>query len=343
MPAQPVVDFPRPGSRIPAHIEARRQVSLGLETELAELHQLNLGKRLGEMFFFIGLGLMGGALNLSGTSNWVLPWLGTLATVLALNAFILLMDDGMHGTLFANSFWNRWASVALGLTYGMSFTAYQVVHLRHHHFLGSADDPDDYHNYAADRRMLWAMHYLRLIVGPYLYLFMIPSLAFRYATALERRQIIQEYIGLGLVYGLLFSTIALRWLWLLWLMPLMITGHLTAIRGLAQHGLTDSHDPFLASRSMRVSPLMAFLMVNENYHLEHHFFPEIPSYHLAQAHRLLWPRLPRAVTGSSYAMFLLKFLAATLKLDDAPIGRVDRVGPSGLAQRRPGYDQRSLG
>lgn len=328
MPAQPVVDFPRHGSRIPAHIEARRQVSLGLETEVAELHQLNLGKRLGEMFFFIGLGLMGGALNLSGTSNWALPVMGTLATVLALNAFILLMDDGMHGTLFANSFWNRWASVALGLTYGMSFTAYQVVHLRHHHFLGSANDPDDYHNYAADRRMLWAMHYLRLIVGPYLYLFMIPSLAFRYATAIERRQIIQEYIGLGLVYGLLFSTIALRSLWLLWLMPLMITGHLTAIRGLAQHGLTDSHDPFLASRSMRISPLMAFLMVNENYHLEHHFFPEIPSYQLARAHRLLWPRLPRAVTGYSYAMFLLKFLVATLKLDEAPIGRVDLVRPT---------------
>lgn len=301
---------------------------LGLEAELAALHQLDLGQRLGQLSFFVGLGLIGGALTFSGGFSWVGPALGTLATVLALNAFILLMDDGMHATLFASDFWNRWVSVALGLTYGMSFTAYQVVHLRHHHFLGSADDPDDYHNYSTQRRTLWIMRYLRLIVGPYLYLVMIPVLAWRYATATERRRILVEYGVLGLIYGLLFSSVALGQLWELWLLPLMLTGHLTAVRGLAQHGVTQAHDPFLASRSMRINPLMAFLMVNENYHLEHHFFPEIPSYHLARAHHLLWPRLPRAVTGSSYVGFLLKFLAASLNMDESPIGRVDFVRPA---------------
>jgi hypothetical protein len=46
----------------------------------------------------------------------------------------------------------------------------------------------------------------------------------------------------------------------------------------------------------------------------------VPSYHLPELHRLLWPRLPRAVTGRSYLAFLVRFLRATWTLDETPIG-----------------------
>jgi hypothetical protein len=71
---------------------------------------------------------------------------------------------------------------------------------------------------------------------------------------------------------------------------------------------------------MRPHPVVAFCLLNENYHLEHHLFPEVPSYHLRELHELLWPRLPRAVTGQSYVGFLLRFLRATWRLDETPIG-----------------------
>ena len=58
------------------------------------------------------------------------------------------------------------------------------------------------------------------------------------------------------------------------------------IRSLAAHGITDPDDPLLASRSIDAHPIVAFFFRNENYHLEHHLFPEIPSYNLKAVHRM---------------------------------------------------------
>jgi fatty acid desaturase len=63
-----------------------------------------------------------------------------------------------------------------------------------------------------------------------------------------------------------------------------------------------------------------FLVLNENYHLEHHLYPEIPSYHLHQLHLLLRDRFPRSVSGRSYSGFLARFLRATWRRDETPIG-----------------------
>ena len=73
---------------------------------------------------------------------------------------------------------------------------------------------------------------------------------------------------------------------MVWFVPLLLMGALTAIRGFTQHGITDASDPYLASRTMLPSPMVAFFLLNENYHLEHHLFPEVPSYHLPALHRV---------------------------------------------------------
>jgi fatty acid desaturase len=104
--------------------------------------------------------------------------------------------------------------------------------------------------------------------------------------------------------------------------PLLLVGSLTAIRGFTQHGITEAADPYLASRTMLPNPIVAFFLLNENYHLEHHLFPEVPSYHLPKLHQLIWWRLPRAVSGTSYLAFLAAFLKATPRMDETPIGRV---------------------
>ena len=75
---------------------------------------------------------------------------------------------------------------------------------------------------------------------------------------------------------------------------------------------------------MLPNPLIAFFLLNENYHLEHHLFPEIPSYHLPRLHQLIWPKLPRAVSGHSYLAFLATFFRATPRMDETPIGLVIR-------------------
>ncbi|MFY9825443.1 MAG: fatty acid desaturase [Thermoanaerobaculia bacterium] len=314
------------------HADARRQMMLGIETELAALRQLDTGIRIREMSLFIGLWVAGMLINAYGyrAAPGLLPTLvriaGTVMTAVAINTFILFLHEGMHKTLFASPQLNRWVSVSLGVVFCLSFSAYKVMHQRHHQYLGDERDPDDYSNYTKNRLLLWFLHYVRLIAGVYIYIVMIPVLASRKGSPADRRDILVEYGVLAAVYAVVFTLVPGGYLLYLWFIPLVMAAHMTAIRGLTQHGITEAHDPYLASRSIQAHPVVAFCLLQENYHLEHHLFPEIPSYHLAEVHKLIWPRLPRVVTGRSYLAFLFKFFAATLRMDDRPIGFIEMIG-----------------
>lgn len=327
-----LVPTPLDTSAVPSQLEARRHLMRGLEADYATLRRLDRTKRLAELAFFFVLWLAGMALNLGGQlqtpglAHAAARVAGTLLTAVAINTFILLMHEGMHNILFANRVANRWVSDLLGLTFIMSFTSYRVMHLRHHQYLGEAGDPDDYSNYTQNRLVLWCLHYLRLLVGVYVYIIVIPFLAFRHGTTGDRWRILEEYAVLIAVYAVVAWLVPGRLLLTLWFIPLVIAAHMTAVRGLTQHGITNAKDPYLASRTIQASPIVAFCLLNENFHLEHHLFPEVPSYHLAALHKLIWPRLPRAVTGRSYLGFLGRFLLGTLRLDERPIGLTEMLG-----------------
>jgi len=153
-----------------------------------------------------------------------------------------------------------------------------------------------------------------------LYLVLIPVMALRYGSNQERREILEEYLFLSALYGLLLQLAPSAPLMVAWLIPLAIVGVFTAVRGFTQHGITDASDPYLASRTILPNRIVGFFLLHENYHLEHHLFPEVPSYHLPQLHKLIWSRLPRAVSGRSYLGFLACFIRATRRLDETPIG-----------------------
>ncbi|HEY7402690.1 MAG TPA: fatty acid desaturase [Candidatus Angelobacter sp.] len=303
-------------------VSARKSLTHGLEGELASLLLLNWRRRVLELVSFFSLAAAGLWCSLAGWSGgrWPLLALGVVTTALALNAFVLLMHDGMHFTLFRNRTWNWLGSVLLGSTFLMSFTAYRIMHTRHHRFLGDARDPDDYQNYVHPGAVLWSLHFMRLTVGSLLYLALIPLLALKYGSDEERRRVLGEYVFLLAVYGALWHLAPGRFLLLAWLLPLLIVGTLTAIRGFTQHGITDATDPYLASRTVLPNPVIGFFLLHENFHLEHHLFPEVPSYHLPRLHRLIWKKLPRAVSSRGYLAFLTKFLRATPRMDETPIG-----------------------
>jgi fatty acid desaturase len=307
--------------------QARSFVGEGLDAELTAVRRFDTRERLFELAFFPALWIVSASFTLFVRQEVEPSWArislsiaGVLVSAIALNAFVLLLHEGMHHTLFARPFWNRWVSFLLGIPLLMSFSAYQVMHLRHHTFLGDPRDPDDYANYTARPRILWLMHCLRLLVGAFLYLLFIPSLALRFGKREQRIRVLQEYALLLPVFAVVIVFVPGTMLLWGWFLPAILTAYMTNIRGFTQHGITDAHDPFLASRTMQPHPLVAFCLLNENYHLEHHLFPEVPSYHLPRLHRLLWPRLPRAVVGGSYLAFLARFLRATFRRDRTPIG-----------------------
>jgi fatty acid desaturase len=320
------------GPPLVAHRRAREQLMAGHESEFAALRRLDPLRRAVELGSFGGLFVLGLTLSVAGHGaalslwRWPALLLGIGLTAVAINAFILLLHEGMHDTLFGHPALNRWVSVLLGSTFLLSFTAYRVMHQRHHRYLGDPRDPDDYHNYTANRHLIWLLHYFRLILGVYVYLVLIPVFAFRHGTSSQRRQILTDYAVLGTLYTTLFITVSGSTLLVVWILPLILAAHATAVRGLTQHGITDAQDPFLASRSIQAGPVVAFCLLHENYHLEHHLFPEVPSYHLSRLHRLVWPRLPHVVTGRSYLGFLWSFLKATRTLSETPIGLTDMPG-----------------
>jgi fatty acid desaturase len=275
-------------------------------------------KRFLELGFFVGLAAVGITLGAHAHGWFLLPTI--LLTAVVLNAFPLMVHEGMHGLLLPNRRANWILSTLLGGVFLMSFTSYRVLHTRHHHYLGDPRDPDDYHNYSRSRIAVWLLHFVRLAFGSLLYIVLIPVLAVRYGSPEQRKLILVEYTLLFTLYSLLLRRVPAHTLFTVWIAPLLLVGLFTAIRGFTQHGITDAHDPYLASRTMLANPVVAFFLLNENYHLEHHLFPEVPSYHLLALHCILWPQLPRVVTGRSYFAFLLAFLRATPHLDETPIG-----------------------
>jgi len=148
---------------------------------------------------------------------------------------------------------------------------------------------------------------------------MIPVLACRHGRRRERGRVVVEYFWLALVLGAVFYFVPMGLLVQVWLLPLVLVAAMTGVRGFTQHGIADAHDPFLASRSIHPPRWMAFLLLHENLHLEHHLFPEVPSYHLMRVHKLIAPRLPRAVVGRSYLGFIGRFLVLTFSRGARPV------------------------
>ena len=72
---------------------------------------------------------------------------------------------------------------------------------------------------------------MRLTLGPLLYIFLIPVLAFKHGSRRERRKVVVEYLLLGASYAVMFSFAPLAGLLYGWLLPLLLVGQMTAIRG----------------------------------------------------------------------------------------------------------------
>jgi len=304
---------------------ARQRLSTGLDRELAALRRQDPIRRVAEIIFFAVLWAAGIALGLTGLDavGWggiVLRLTGIAASAAALNAFYLLSHEGHHRLLFRSRIANHATNVALCVPLLHSPTAYRVLHELHHRFLGGPGDPDEYRNYTDNPRLRWALQWVRLTMGTLVYMPLIPVVAWRRADALDRRMLAMEYAGMAIVWIAAFALVPIRVLLQVWLIPGVVVGYVSAVRAVAQHALTDSHDPLLASRSVRSNPIVSFLLLNENYHLEHHLFPEVPSYNLPRLRAALNSRLPHTIEAVSYTRFLGGFVSRFLHGDESVLG-----------------------
>ncbi|GBO52557.1 fatty acid desaturase family protein [Pseudanabaena sp. lw0831] len=258
------------------------------------------------------------------------PWVYILCLPLyllaaaSLHGISLFTHEGVHGVLSRNYQWNRWLSIFCALPVGQNFSAYKVLHLKHHKHLGIEGDPDHYKNYTKWNWLTFFMHWGRLIIGYPVYIIAIPILGFWQGNKSERVWIAIEVALLGLlVTAVLRSPIPTAFLIHGWLIPMLWINTMVNIRGMSQHTLLEHEaDLVRGTRTILTIPLVRFFMCNENYHLEHHLYPAVPWYHLPRLHQELKSDLVQqgAPYIPSYFSFVQDFIAASLQRQ--PVGTV---------------------
>jgi fatty acid desaturase len=96
-----------------------------------------------------------------------------------------------------------------------------------------------------------------------------------------------------------------RWYLLLWLLPAVtLLQAILRLRAVLEHGaVEDTTTPFKAARTNFVPSYLCWILFPHqvNYHIEHHLYPSIPHYRLAECHRRL--RARGTLDGAEVTMF----------------------------------------
>jgi len=238
---------------------------------------------------------------------------GIVVIAISVQAMGTLMHEALHANLFRSPFFDRWVGFALGVPTFFSSAAYKVTHLNHHRYTRSEKDMDEFSYACRTHRQYLALFYASFLVGSLLYMFAVPVKAYAMASRTNRRRIVAEYSLMFLAYAtaVSYAFVMRRPEWLLWywLAPIAVAIVLSNIRALSEHmGTSGEGDAMLKTRTVTSNPLVSFLMLNLNYHLEHHLFPAVPWYNLPRIHQLLKPMYEArgAVVRKSYSAFVLE-------------------------------------
>lgn len=238
-----------------------------------------------------------------GALGWVTvryeqPWIWIPAAALqgvVVLSFIILLHEVVHETVFRHR--RPGAYRALALLYAapsaIAASQFRRWHLDHHDELGSpTDDPKRAH-LSPKRNARWLKA-----------LYMTPALFVIYARAAGteartydaalRRAILLERLSNVVLHGALVA-----WLWTsfggdavvrAWLVP--VFGFFPVaftLNRLGQHYWIDPTDPAKWGTRVDGNPVLNFLFLQSNHHIEHHYFPSVPLQNLPELNRRLRP------------------------------------------------------
>jgi fatty acid desaturase len=247
--------------------------------------------------------------------SWPVRAGGVLVMALCLQAMGSMMHEALHGNLFRQPLLDRWAGFLLAIPTLFACSAYRVAHLNHHRHTRTKKDQDEFSYGCRTRGQYVALFYVSFLIGSLLYMLLVPWKAYEMASAEHRRRIQLEYSIIFVIFAaaVTFSTQHghLEWMLWYWLIPFLIAVLWANTRALAEHmGTPGRGDAVNITRTTVSNPVWSFLMLNLNYHLEHHLFPGVPWYNLPRIHKLLQPLYSerRAVLEKSYIGFAVRCL-----------------------------------
>jgi fatty acid desaturase len=238
-----------------------------------------------------------------GLATWALvrfdsPWIWIpLAIVQGFTVFnfTVLLHEVLHHLVFEtrHPVAERVLALAYAIPSGISASQFTRWHLDHHAELGSADDDPKRHHLSPKVNARW---YKLLYATPAL--FPIYFRAARKETATypvdlratiqwERRAALAFHLGAIAVLWWLFgpgAALRAHVIPVFFVFPVAFT-----LNRLGQHYDIDPSDPAKWGTLMRGNWFWDFVFINSNYHLEHHYFPGVPFYHLPALQRALLP------------------------------------------------------
>ncbi len=294
----------------------------------ARFHDRRTWLHGGRVFCFILLYLIGaaGAVVMSARVvdgwQWLLCVPFYLLAAASLHGISLFTHEAVHGTLCRNKALNAVLGSVSAIPVLQNYSAYRVLHLRHHQHLGEEGDPDHYANYTRWSWLVFCMNWARLLVGYPVYVIAIPILGFRHGTAAARVGIVAEVAATALLVAAVWLLpIPASWVWQAWGIPMIFINTMVNVRGMSQHTLLEHvDDEVKGTRSILTGPVVRFFMCNENYHLEHHLYPGVPWHRLPEVHGELEADLRKrgAPYISSYSSFVGEFIRGSL--ERSPLG-----------------------
>ena len=226
----------------------------------------------------------------------------------------IISHESTHYRVFESRAANDWTGRISGMLIGVSTFSYRIVHRLHHNHLYEEIDPDMalMAGYPRGKAYLWKK-LLKDISGftawrNYLYFFGAPAAnavtgqkqdpladttaSLRKLALRDRWIVVAFHVAMPLLmfaigYGIEYLV--------LWVLPaITVQAFILRLRAVAEHGApSDTSTALGAARTNIAIPApvrMALFPHSVNYHLEHHLYPAVPHYRLAELHALLKAR-----------------------------------------------------
>jgi fatty acid desaturase len=207
-----------------------------------------------------------------------------------------------HRTFFKSERMNKLLFAACGIVTWSNYGFFAITHKRHHLKTLQDGDPEDQSMRFISKREILTLTFFdakgfarRLVILTQNALGVIPSDNSLVISSHERRRVVQAARLIFVCQGLwliivLFAVKTPELIFLTTLAPWFFRLPNVALERLQHlHGQRAHLSTFETTRTVLLPSFFAWTYANMNYHVEHHMFPFVPSYHLPAIHRIVKP------------------------------------------------------
>ncbi|MEW6733734.1 MAG: fatty acid desaturase family protein [Acidobacteriota bacterium] len=250
------------------------------------------------------------ALFITAATWWPHPFmigLAVLGIAASQHGLAVLAHESAHYRMYQTGWLNDLVGCLCAIPLGLSMMTYRLVHRIHHNHLYESIDPDLALIAGYPRGRLYLLKKLAkdlvgiTVLKNYRYFFgknalgssSLPGIddtspRLKQAAARDRKLVIVLQVA-----ALIFFIIMGWWqaYLLLWVLPLIsVLQVILRLRAICEHGaVTDTTIPTKAARTTLVPFWIGWILFPHqvNYHIEHHLYPSVPHYRLAECHHRL--------------------------------------------------------